>query len=193
VRLSALVLALGLLLSGTAQAGFLFDFWVLADPLDPLLAGQTAHGSFWINDPIGGESQLYDPDPNLYNFSFNWDGQSWGQSDATLWGAADLTNWGIGGAPAGSGALSTTDYDFLISNPVDGVGHFWYTSGPAHSQNASSKPQNPHRKVFAGTLTSWNVSNAADIPEPATLPLLAIGLLVPLALFRRGAPADLHR
>jgi hypothetical protein len=69
-----------------------------------------------------------------------------------------------------------------------GVGHFWYTSGPAHSQNASSKPQNPRRKMFAGTLTSWTVSNAADIPEPATLPLLAIGLLVPLALFRRGAP-----
>src|SRR6266550_284148 len=170
----------------TAQAFLInVDFYVLADPLDPALAGQTAHGSFSFDSgliPTEGTGQLFDLSGlGLSSLAFNWDGHSWSASDADAFllnfENGTLTGWGIGGAPSGfvDTSVDPGSYPDFEATGVPGGGFLSYATSVRASSYSSEIGIVRH-----GTITSWSVSTPSvppSVPEPLIVPLLAMGLL----------------
>src|SRR5438105_4646498 len=81
------VLALALFLATPAYATWTLDFIVQADPLDPLYAGQTSHGTaVFDTDPyISYFVNANPPAPILESLSFDWAGTHWDTANAGMW------------------------------------------------------------------------------------------------------------
>src|SRR6266446_4505064 len=187
------LLVLVIVVPTTAQAVLIgVDFYALADPADPLLAGQTAHGYFSFDSsliPDGGTGELFNLSGlGLSSLAFDWDGYSWSRSDADAFllrfDNGTLTTWGIGGAPTGLSTVVSNagSYPDFEATGVPGGGYLSY---------ATSSRASPYSSEFGilrfGTISSWSVSTPSvppSVPEPQTLPLLAMGLLL-LGLIRR--------
>src|SRR6266850_549564 len=161
------LLALIVAVPTTAQAVLIgVDFYVLADPADPVLAGQTAHGFFSFESglvPSTGTGDLFDLSGlGLSSLSFDWDGHAWSTSDADAFllyfKDGTLTTWAIGGAPTG---LSD------VSGNQGGYPDFEATAGPAGEflSYATSSRASPYSSEVGilryGTISSWSISTSS--------------------------------
>ena len=163
------------------------NFSVLADPADPVNAGQTANGSFSFDNriiPSGGGNLLGSPGLGASSLTFTWDDHTWSRADADAWGLSfdsggNLISWGIGGAPGRTSWISPLVYPDFILGPGVGAG-----IGPG-DDFIYSTDHDPPQALYRGTLASWSVATSPSVPEPGTLFLLGLGSLALRLIPRR--------
>lgn len=148
------------------------------DPINP----GPAYGSFSFDSsliPVGG-GVVRDPSGaglGAESIEFSWSGTTWNTTNADLWtlefdSSGGLSSWFLFGLPLGPGITVAGDVvnDFALfpTLPVNGQyeqNRFVYTDAgiPGFS---------------FGTVVDWQVAtDAAPVPEPATLVLLGTGLV----------------
>jgi hypothetical protein len=178
--LPTLVFCLGVMLPTAAQAVLMrVDFSVLADPSDPVNAGQTGTGYFIFDSgiiPSGGGDLDDATGLHASDLSFTWDGHTWTTADADVSGMSfdsggDLIFWHIGGAPSGFNNVNHGIYP-----------DFWLNTffGFAYATDNSPSVGFPY---VGGKLTSWSVA-PIPVAEPGSLALLGPALL-PLGIMLR--------
>ena len=169
--LRLVALTCSLLLPSAAHASLTtVNFTVVADPSDPVFAGQTASGSFSFNSTLAppGGGQIFNTTTGLGSSSllFVWAGTTWTRASADAYrlifdAMGNLSGWGIEGDPLG-GMTATIFPDFDV-NTLTGI-----PSSFGFSYDYAGR-------VFdRGTLEMATVRTT--VPEAATLALLGLGL-----------------
>ena len=133
--------------------------------------GSTGTGSFTIDDSIGNYGS-FDVGITPIDFSLDWAGVTFDETTAQLWSlgftaTGDLSYWGFGL----SGGLCSN------LNCVSSAGsRDFYASGyTGLDTGVAAIRESDVNGWMTGTLT-WSVA-PTPVPEPATLGLLAFGLL----------------
>jgi len=190
----AKILATGLLLipAGAMAAPVTIDFTITstgaldannnfnATEYNGYSLGSTGSGWFTIDDSIGNYSS-FDVGITPIDFSLDWAGVSFDESNAQLWQlgfdvTGSISYWGFG--MLGGSCVNLNCHSSI------GVSDFYATGGyPAQDNGYASIHATDVRGWMSGSLT-WSVR---PVPEPATLGLFAFGLLGMAASRRKRA------